>query len=257
MIPEQYHDFTKTLQSNLEADPNVIGLILAGSTAGKRTPDQFSDHDFLVITLPSLQEAYRTNLTWLPNYESIVLAVRETEHGLKVMYQDGHLLEFAIFDRTEISNAKLNDYAVAIDRSDFAVMMERLEKQTSEYQPNIKRDLGMVPCLLLVGAGRAARGEILSASVFIKTYSLGHLLTLVAHQLPAEVDNSKLDNLDPFRRVEQVYPTIAGKIADALCLPPLQSALAILKVYSDHFNHLEDYPAPAVQTVQTYIEALV
>ena len=158
MTPEQYRNFTQTLQANLEADPNVIGLILAGSTAGKRAPDQFSDHDFLVITLPSLQETYRTNLTWLPNHEAIVLAVRETEHGLKVLYQDGHLLEFAIFDRTEISNAKINDYAVVIDRSDFAVLIERLEKQTAEHQPDLTRDLGMTPCLLLVGAGRAARG---------------------------------------------------------------------------------------------------
>lgn len=258
MTPEQYHAFTEALHANLDADPNVIGLIYAGSTAGKgRTPDAFSDHDFLVVTLPGLQEAYRTNLTWLPNYESIALAVRETDHGLKVLYQDGHLLEFAIFDREEISHAKLNDYAVAIDRADFTEMMARLSQQTAEHQPKLKRDMGMVPCLLLVGAGRAGRGEVLSASVFIKTYALSHFLTLVAHHLPAESDAGTLDNLDPFRRVEQVYPTIAGQIADALCLPPLQSALAILNIYSAQFQHLEDYPISAVTTVRSFIESLI
>lgn len=258
MTPEQYHAFTEMLRTNLDADPNIIGLIYAGSTAGKgRIPDKFSDHDFLVVTLPGLQEAYRTQLTWLPNYETIALAVRETDHGLKVLYQDGHLLEFAIFDREEISHAKLNDYAVAIDRADFTSLMERLAQETSDHQPKLKRDMGMVPCLLLVGAGRAGRGEVLSASVFIKTYALGHLLTLVAHHIPAEIEGGKLDNLDPFRRVEKVYPTIAGKIADALCLPPLPSALAILQVYSDLFRELADYPRSAVTTVHDYIEALI
>ncbi|MCC7207592.1 MAG: hypothetical protein IT323_09805, partial [Anaerolineae bacterium] len=109
-----YWAFIDALRTRLEADPRVVGLVLLGSTADKsHAPDEYSDHDFFVITTPGAQEHFRTHLDWLPDPDSIVLAVRETAHGLKILYTSGHILEFAVFDLAEIGAATVNDFAIA------------------------------------------------------------------------------------------------------------------------------------------------
>ena len=99
MEPEAFRGWTARLSEGLQVDNRVIGLVMLGSSADVgRVPDQWSDHDFFVITHPGAQEAMRQDLDWLPDPDQIVLNVRETAHGLKVLYADGHLIEFAIFD---------------------------------------------------------------------------------------------------------------------------------------------------------------
>jgi hypothetical protein len=39
-------------------------------------------------------------------------AYRETEHGLKVLYRGGHLLEFTVFSENELQMARLNRYRI-------------------------------------------------------------------------------------------------------------------------------------------------
>ena len=115
---ERYRSFTRQLRARLESDTRVLGLVAVGSMAeAGRTPDAWSDHDFFVITVPGVQESFRQDLAWLPDAERIVLKVRETAHGLKVLYEDGHLLEFAIFDEAELHLARVNDYRVLLDRA--------------------------------------------------------------------------------------------------------------------------------------------
>src|SRR5690606_13079567 len=107
------------------ADDRVQGLVLLGSTANQsHPPDQWSDHDFFVITTSGDQEHFRTSFGWLPDCEAIVLTVRETAHGLKVLYDSGHLLEYAVFDLDEIAQAKANEYLVAFDRNGVTDAME-------------------------------------------------------------------------------------------------------------------------------------
>ncbi|MEO1167042.1 MAG: hypothetical protein AAFV98_24895, partial [Chloroflexota bacterium] len=133
MTPADYKAFTQQLTTNLKADPKILGLVLLGSTANQsRQPDAYSDHDFFVITESGLQEDYRTDLRWLPDYTNIVLTVRETAHGLKVLYKNGHLLEFAVFDTAEIALAKVNDYAVVFDKANVTEAITSIA--TSEHQ---------------------------------------------------------------------------------------------------------------------------
>src|SRR5690606_15436120 len=161
------------------------------------------------------------------------------EHGLKGLYADGHLLEFAVFDSEELSTVVGNDYAVLIDKANINELAEKFVERTTTITPKPTRDLGMVLGLLFVGAGRYARGEVLSAWGFIKTYALGHLLNLCTHFLPpeshAEHDKSRLDNLDAFRRFEQVYPQLGAQIADCLVRTPLPAALGLLEIYEANF----------------------
>ncbi len=254
----RYRDLTRRLLSTIEADPHVIGLVALGSMAEiARLPDAWSDHDFFVITVPGVQEDFRQNLDWLPDADQIVLRIRETAHGLKVLYADGHLLEFAIFDEAELPIASANDYRVLLDRGPVSEIMQsiaarsRPSADSAPYDP--VHDFSMVLCLLLVGAGRYARGEHLSAHMFIKSHALQRLLALLAHLLTSD-NASRLDSLDPFRRFEIVFPHAGADINRALLLPPLKSARALLDLAVEAAGPaLPDYPAEAVQTVREYL----
>lgn len=109
MTPEAYSAFTEKLKESLSNDDRVLGLIAVGSMARvDYEPDQWSDHDFFVITRPGQQEFFRSNYSWLPPHRKIVFTFRETAHGVKVLYEDGHLLEFAVFDLEELYLARVN-----------------------------------------------------------------------------------------------------------------------------------------------------
>lgn len=151
MQSDAYRDFIEQLTANLRADDRVQGLVLLGSTANQsHPPDQWSDHDFFVITNRGDQEHFRTEFDWLPDYDEIVLTVRETAHGLKVLYASGHLLEYAVFDLDEIAVAKANDYRVALDRGGVADAMQEIatsSQQGSDTHDRQARDMKLFLCL--------------------------------------------------------------------------------------------------------------
>lgn len=62
-----YRAFTQALAGGLKADARVVGLVAVGSMAERDyAPDEWSDHDFFVLTRPGEQEAFRSDLSWLP-----------------------------------------------------------------------------------------------------------------------------------------------------------------------------------------------
>ena len=86
----QYDAFTQRLHASLEADGRVLGLVAMGSMSGELPEaDAYSDHDFFVVVRTGEQERMRTDLSWLPDAGEIVLAFRETAHGVKVVYRSG------------------------------------------------------------------------------------------------------------------------------------------------------------------------
>lgn len=256
MHAEAYYAFIDQLTASLQADNRVLGLVLLGSTANQsHPPDQWSDHDFFVITASGNQEEFRTRFDWLPDHDDIVLTVRETQHGMKILYSSGHLLEYAVFDLEEISVAKANDYAIAFDRGGLGAVMQAIATtpDTTSYSHNsLRRDMDMFLCLLVVGSGRVARGEAISGQVFIRGYALRHLLAALAHILPSQ-NERQLDNLDPFRRFEQVFPQIGSEINSALALPPIDAALSLLDVYERNLHDVEGYSAETARTVRDFL----
>lgn len=249
-----YRNFTHTLLQNIQADPRVIGLVALGSMAEQnRTPDDWSDHDFFLIVQSGTQELFRQDISWLPYADRIIMSIRETEHGLKVMYDIPHLIEFAVFDANELHGAKANDYHILLNRGDVDGIMTQISvpKPKPDYHP--QRDLLMVLSLLYVGAGRYARGEKLSAHVFIKHHLIHHLIPLLIYANPTDI--TKLDNLDPFRRFELVYPQFASTLNSALALPIMACAkdiFALVESLSKSPNI--PYPTQAAQIVRQYLD---
>ena len=249
---DAFRQWTARLQANLDGDSRVIGLVLLGSSAEvSRIPDAWSDHDFFVVTVDGVQENFRTDLSWLPDAEQIVLHPRETAHGLKVLFANGHLIEFAIFDLKELRLARVNDYRVLLEKTD-GWMHGALAEVVADSTPGpLGRDgaIDLMLSLFVVGAGRVARREVLSAQRLINEFALSELLLLIAHEIPATVPLQ--DNLDPFRRVEICYPAIAAELQQALLLEPIASAEAMLKIAATHLSNL---PKPAVDVVQRVVQ---
>lgn len=219
MQPAAYAAFTEALAARLADDPRVVGLVAVGSMAGRDyEPDDWSDHDFFVIARPGEQEGLRTDLAWLPDRERVVVVIRETDHGVKVVYADGHLVEFAVFDLEELGVARVNRYRVLLDRGGVEPRLAELhaEPQSDEWL------FGMFVTAALVAAGRAHRGELLSASFFV-VQALRHLTGLLG-------DAPILDDLDPLRRFERAYPELGLELASIVQRPPALAASDLLDI---------------------------
>jgi hypothetical protein len=212
------------------------------------TADEWSDHDFFVITHSGRQEAVRTELAWLPHRERVVLEFRETEHGVTVVYDDGHMLEFAVFDLEEIGLATVNRYRILFDRGGVEERVARVAS-TPAPAPGDLFLFGKTVASALVAAGRGWRGETLSAA-FTLTSATTYLTRLLARTQPAE-DASLLDEFDSLRRFERAYPEIGAELAAIVRLEPAVGGASLLDVLERELRPLRpDLPWGAVEAVR-------
>ncbi len=258
MNEEAYRQYSEQLQQMLADDPRVLALVALGSMSGQGVPqDEWSDHDFFVITIQGVQEDMRQDLSWLPRADEIIFQFRETEHGIKVLYADGHLLEFAIFNEDELQLARLNRYRLLLDKAELAPILAELVLATEDFVSQARRSpnhyFAELLMNLLVGVGRQARGEKLSGRQFIKTYAPAHLLKLLTEYRAAE-DEPLLDNLDIFRRFELVFPVLGAEINQILAKDNLTAAEELLTMAVREFRpFLVQFPQAAVVQVQQAI----
>ncbi|MGB7337732.1 MAG: hypothetical protein WBC91_02485 [Phototrophicaceae bacterium] len=227
MKPEHYHALTERLQTTLESRSDVIALMALGSMAAtERQPDAYSDHDFFVITTSGMQQQYRDTTDWLPYPEQLVLHFQETDHGCKAIYDDGHLLEYAIFDREELRVARINSYRVLFTKVNLDEVLASVNIVPQSVNPQKAYDT--ILSNILVGAWRAKRGEILSANTFIKQYALTTFVQMCWQQIAP--DSPHRDSLDPMRRFEKQFPQLAKDIDKTIQLPVLEAAQSLLRL---------------------------
>ena len=257
MNQSDFNQFTQQLVANLVDHPQVLGLVAAGSMANQDyKPDEWSDHDFFLIVEPGAQPKFKADLSWLPFNKQVVLTFKETAHGMKVLYRFEHLLEFAIFEPDEVKEAKVNRYEILIDKTDFTTLFERLREETAvSVQTNPPTDhslLGQFLANLFVGIGRYARGEQISGRIFINTYAVGHLLKLLVRHYPT-AEKDILDNLDPYRRFERVYPQMGKQLNDALKENPVDAAEKLASLAESWLsNQIDPFPKDAISTLKAY-----
>jgi hypothetical protein len=249
---EKFVDFSNRLRDSLAERDEVIGLVLVGSTADLGRVDEWSDHDFFVITKDGAAENLRQDLSWLPDHESIVMRPRETAHGLKVVYADASVLEFAVFEDKELDQAGANAHNVTLDRSNItermAAIAERSKPKAYDFDTEFEVFLGQ----MLIGIGRARRGETIIAGQFIRSYCLNRLLGFMrAWVKPLAGTEPKEDNLDRFRRFEQQYPELGAEIEGILQQPVEAAAKHLLDlVVRVGHGHLSDKHLSQVHVVR-------
>jgi len=208
------------------------------------------------VTAPGAQERFRSRLDWLPNADQVVLSFRETAHGVKVVDRSAHLVEFAVFDPDELRLARVNRYRVLIDRADLADRLRGVREETLRAGPGPDDAwlLGQLLTALLVGAGRFWRGERLAGHLLVRSAALGHLLRLLERHLPPERPGT-LDDLEPYRRVETVYPALASELEAALALEVPATAAALLALATRRLGGRPGYPTEAAAAVDGFLRA--
>ena len=250
-----YADYLDRLVVSLGADDRVVGIVGLGSTAATgREPDEWSGHDLRVIVVPGCEEEYRADPSWLPDYGRLILWMRETAHGMKAVYDDGHLVEVAVFRPDELAVARVNAYRVLLDKGGVTESLAGVLEETTAHLAGARRSeaylAGQFVTHLLVGLNRYARGEILSGYEFIGTHAVGDLLALLPMVLePA--DTAAIDDLDPRRRVEQMFPVPAAHISQALAGSVPEAALGLLAAAETSVKpHLSEWPAGVAAIVR-------
>lgn len=229
-------DFEATslaLEKACREQDGVVGLVLLGSAAEKSRRDEWSDHDFFIMLDPAAT-ATRDDLSWLPESERIVITASEGEIGRAVVYDDGHLFEFAIATEPELSGARVNANRIVYDEGPTEHVISAALARNDPAELNDDESLALNHAnlfliKLLVGVGRVRRGEVTSGARFIRTWAVDQLLLAIRSRMPASAQPYR-DNLDPLRRLEKDLPELGTTIEDALARPAEDAARRLLEI---------------------------
>lgn len=183
--------------------------------------DEWSDHDFFAVIEPQRGAEIRPDLSWLPDRHRIVLTAREGEIGFVALYDDGHVMEFALSEADELAGAVAGEATVVVDDAagTTAALIEAARRRASAadaFDP--ANDTRLVLVKLLIGVGRARRGEVLVAGSFVRQWAVQHLVRALRGRF-AERSTAQRDAIDPLRRFELDFATESDLIADAVARP--------------------------------------
>lgn len=230
-----------------ESRHDVIGLAGFGSTADRSRVDEWSDHDFAWITAEGAQDDYRHDLSWLPGADGIALSVVEHHGGVKVIYDDGRVLEFGITSLADFTSWAGNSIEVVVDKGGVAeAVASILSSPLPEGEPDADRAIRLVLTQLLIGVGRYRRGEVLSAGRSIRDEATAYLLVALGARLGGATQ--RLDTLDPRRRFEFVHPDLAARVEIALRLDPESAARELLGIAEREFG--EGFPSRGAEALR-------
>jgi len=231
--PLRYRRYLEGLARWARHDERVIGLVALGSAANRsHAPDEWSDHDVWVVTENEAAAGLRADPSWLPESERIIGWFVETEHGRSAVYDDGHLVEVAIFEDSELEIARANDFRVLYDAGGIEDRLTRIAVRTeAESDPSQDRAAGRFVVEMLIGLGRLGRGELLSANELIRERAVSSLLRTVS--VVSTTEQEVLDNLDPHRRFEAAFPDVAARINESLEEPLIDVATSLVAIAAD------------------------
>jgi lincosamide nucleotidyltransferase B/F len=227
MEPNAFDTYTDHLRASLESARDVLGLVTLGSTADAALRDEWSDHDFWVITEPGKQDKFVSDLSWLPDYGDIAIVVCHGKHNRTVLYRNRHQVEFAVFDVDGARLGKIERYQVLIDRGQIAELIDSVHQNTLQ-EAQVKPDALENLCATVWSAcERYYRGELLSARQYIDGFAVNKLLGLIS---VGESDDERKDALDPRRRRELRSPALAAEVLAIRDETVPAAALRILEI---------------------------
>ncbi len=250
--PAAFEALTDDLTARFAGSPGARGLILAGSTAEPSRRDRWSDHDFLAFVDEGTGEAARAQLGWLPDPHRILVVAREGGLGFSVLYDDGHLLEFAVAEASELPDLQLAEHRVAFGDAAFTSFVdERAAVVPPPADP--ANEVRLTYVKLLVGFGRARRGERVVAGQFVRGWAVRHLLTAVRLRLPHPAGGP--DPFEPSRRLEVHHPAFASQLDHVLAAPVEDAARGVARLAREALEPGWDaFPSTAADAVIALLE---
>lgn len=231
----------------------ISGLILLGSAAVPERRDEWSDHDFFVIAQPGAAEQVRDVERWVPDAHRVILLAREWATGFSVLYDDCHLFEFAAGTAGELTGAPIGDHRIVFDDGSAAALVEAARQRAAgAAAPDPANEVRLMLVKLLVGVGRARRGESINAGQFVRTWAVNHFISALRGRHP--VADSAGDRLDPTRRLEQDYPRWSRDLADVLEHPVEEAAQGLLSLARAVLEpEWQDFPTRAADTITRHL----
>lgn len=229
MQPHEREVFDADLLARVGALSDVLGLVLLGSSAERARADGWSDHDLWLVVAPGRAEHHRQDLTWLPGADRLAVVVRETEHGLAVVLAEGHVVELAVATLADLAVFRATQHRVVLDRGGVAEAVSAITVAPAPIRGDAAREAGLLLATLIVGVGRARRGEVVAAGTHVREHAVRRLVGALVLR-SGRSDDPRLDPLDLVRRLEQVLPEQAGAIARAQALPVEDAARALLEL---------------------------
>lgn len=241
MAADQRHRLLERLDgigASLERSGKALALLALGSVGVELDRlDEYSDLDFFAIVAAGQKQAFLQDLSWLSSIAPVAFFYRNTQDGFKLLYQDGILAEFAVFEPAELSAIPFSEGRIVWKAAevDDAIRFPAVSPRSSE-PPGREWLIGEALTCLYSGMGRHLRGERLSAQRFIQHFAVDRVLDLMAQLEPGAAVTG-----DPFsreRRFEKRFPASArflpGFIQGYDSNP--ESALAILEFLDVHFE---------------------
>lgn len=254
---EEFSRLSDELEQACRETDGVIGLVLLGSAADATRRDEWSDHDFFVLLEPGRERDVRRDMSWLPRFEKSVLLGREGDIGFVVVYSDGHILEFAAATADELTGALADDALIVYDCEGIVARIiagaqDRANASDGLAAPSEERaanDMRLILVKLLIGVGRARRGEVLNGSNFVRGWAVELLARVVRARIPSQLPSSR-DKIDPLRRFERGYPELAARIDTALAQDVESAAHGLFDVARDVLEPGWDgFPSDAADAV--------
>ena len=208
----------------VSARPHGLALLGLGSVGRERERlDEWSDLDFFVLVEPGTKAHWLDDLTWLTDLAPVTFAFRNTRDGYKLLFDDGVLCEFAVFEPQEMPSITFAPGKVVWARADVdPALLDPAPGQDgspsadsgSEADPgaageaiDMAWEVGEALTNLWVGLVRFHRGERLSAARFVQGHAVDRVLRIAAHLGPTS--DVVADPFSPERRAEGRLPGLA------------------------------------------------
>ena len=242
---ERFDALSAGLAQGVRQREGLFGLVLLGSASdeGSERRDEWSDHDFFALAEPGRGAEVRPDLSWLPDQDRLVLTAREGEIGFVAVYDDGHVFEFAFSEVEELAGAVAGDATVVLDDGDASVahLIERARAKAAasdSFDPS--NDARLLLVKLLIGVGRARRGEVLNGGQFVRGWAVQQFVRAIRGRFAASSTTLR-DTIDPMRRFERDFPQWAARIAALLEAPVEEAARGLFDLAREILE--PDWPA--------------
>ena len=192
-MTNQQKRFNEIIKLNQHKE-ELLAFIGLGSMHDLSRLDLYSDIDFFIMVQSQHdKKRYMEDISWL-DVHPIIFSYIETRDGLKVIYEDGILLEFAVFTMDELKHIPFQEGTMYykkpfIDEHD-------LKPQVKSFHPfDLNKTISNCLSNLYVGLLREHRGEHVAAFLMIQVYATSHLLKIL--------DQNQDDPFVVERRIEQ------------------------------------------------------
>ena len=189
----QIQRFNEIIQLNQHKE-EVLAFIGLGSMHDLTRLDAYSDIDFFILVQSQQdKKIYIEDMSWL-DVHPIIFSYIETRDGLKVIYEDGILLEFAVFTIDELKHIPFQEGTIYYKKP--FINEHDLKPQLKQFHAfDLNKTISNCLSNLYVGLLREHRGEHVAAFLMIQVYATSHLLKIL--------DQNQDDPFVVERRIEQ------------------------------------------------------